>query len=126
LNKTNLISLINQGDIEKYGTGFRRISEWLKGEPHLDITIKDFTDHFQATIYEKNNEKVGEKVGEKLSENQKLIIKYMIQNPRISARELAEKLGISTRKTEENIAKLKKKGVIKRIDPAKGGHWKVN
>ncbi|MDD3248087.1 MAG: winged helix-turn-helix domain-containing protein [Methanosarcina sp.] len=47
------------------------------------------------------------------------------ENPRISVRELSDKVGISTRKTEENIYKLKKKGFLKRVGPARGGHWEV-
>jgi ATP-dependent DNA helicase RecG len=34
-------------------------------------------------------------------------------------------VGISSRKIEENIKKLKARGVVKCIGPAKGGHWKV-
>ena len=39
--------------------------------------------------------------------------------------ELAEKLGLSTRGVEKQIAKLKSDGVLQRIGPAKGGHWQV-
>jgi len=36
---------------------------------------------------------------------------------------LAKIVGISERKIKSNIAKLKQKGMIKRIGPDKGGHW---
>jgi len=49
----------------------------------------------------------------------------MIHNPTVSARELAEIAGISSRKIEENIKKLKALGMVKRIGPAKGGHWEI-
>ncbi|MBC8177699.1 MAG: winged helix DNA-binding protein [Deltaproteobacteria bacterium] len=42
-----------------------------------------------------------------------------------SLRELSGIVGISSRKIEENIKKLKARGVVKCIGPAKGGHWKV-
>jgi ATP-dependent DNA helicase RecG len=35
-------------------------------------------------------------------------------------------VGISQRKIQENIAKLKEQGIIERVGPAKGGHWKIN
>ena len=54
-----------------------------------------------------------------------MIIKNMVENPNISARDLSDIIGISQRKIEENISKLKKKGVLRRIGPAKGGHWEV-
>ena len=43
----------------------------------------------------------------------------------MAAPELAEIVGISERKIEQNIATLKKMGRLKRIGPAKGGHWEV-
>ena len=49
----------------------------------------------------------------------------MVENPNISVRDLSDIIGISKRKIEENISKLKKKGLIKRIGPAKGGYWEV-
>ena len=32
---------------------------------------------------------------------------------------------MSHRKIQENIKKLKLKGIITRIGPAKGGHWEI-
>ena len=73
----------------------------------------------------KVGEKVGEKVGGKLTENQQKIIKLISKKPYISAREISEIIKISLRKTEKNIAKLKQKGLLKRIGPAKGGYWEI-
>jgi len=69
--------------------------------------------------------KVGEKVGESLTKNQRLIIKNMVENPNVSARNLSDIIGISKRKIEENISKLKKKELIKRIGSPRGGYWEV-
>ena len=49
----------------------------------------------------------------------------MKQDSKISIVELSKKIGISTTTVENNIAKLKQKGLTKRIGPAKGGHWKI-
>ena len=49
----------------------------------------------------------------------------MQNDPYISAKVLANKVGISVRKIETNIKKLKDLEFIKRIAPAKGGHWEV-
>jgi ATP-dependent DNA helicase RecG len=68
---------------------------------------------------------VGEKVGENLTENQYEIVKHMMSNPKISAKELSSIVGISSRKIEENIKKLKEKNIIKRVGAAKGGHWEI-
>ncbi|MEK6867637.1 MAG: Rrf2 family transcriptional regulator [Nanoarchaeota archaeon] len=45
------------------------------------------------------------------------------KNKSISAREIAECVGISQRAVEKHLAILKKKGIIKRVGGAKGGHW---
>jgi ATP-dependent DNA helicase RecG len=66
---------------------------------------------------------IGEKVGEKLTLNQEAIAREIIKDPRISAKALAAIVGISSRKVEENIKKLREQGRLIRIGPAKGGHW---
>ncbi|MDR1342692.1 MAG: winged helix-turn-helix transcriptional regulator [Prevotellaceae bacterium] len=71
------------------------------------------------------DEKVGEKVGEKLTDNQQKIMDSIAQNPCMAATELSLAVGISKRKVEINIAKLKAKGVLERIGPDRGGYWKV-
>jgi len=38
---------------------------------------------------------------------------------------LSKIIEISSRKIEENIVKLKIKGLLVRIGPAKGGSWKI-
>ncbi len=45
--------------------------------------------------------------------------------PGISAEELASSIGISSRAVEKQLAVLKKNGLLKRVGPAKGGHWEV-
>jgi ATP-dependent DNA helicase RecG len=118
--------------IEKWGRG---ISLILSTEPEADfkevgnqfiVTFKrKYFEESEEKVREKAGEKVGEKVGETLTQNQEMILSLIRENKRISARELSDKLGISARKVEENISKLKKKGLLKRMGPAKGGHWEV-
>lgn len=81
----------------------------------LDIILK--------TLKEVGN-KVGNKVGNDLTDNQKQIVKSMKDNPKISAKKLSEIVGISTRKIEENISKLKEMNLIDRIGGTRG-YWKV-
>ena len=72
-------------------------------------------------------EKVGNEVGNKvgnLTENQMQIVEMMRNNPKVSAKLLSEEVGISVRKIEENIAKLKKLDIIERIGGTRG-HWEV-
>ncbi|MBU4262036.1 MAG: hypothetical protein KKC76_09205 [Proteobacteria bacterium] len=38
---------------------------------------------------------------------------------------MAGRLGLSPRAVEKQIAKLREEGRIRRVGPAKGGHWEV-
>jgi ATP-dependent DNA helicase RecG len=109
LKDQELLQLIKQGESETLE--FRNISEGFM------VTV--FTDKTEVT------EKVGEKVGENITKNQELILQFIKENNQVSATELAEKIGISRRKTEENIRKLKQKKLLRRMGPARGGHWEV-
>jgi predicted HTH transcriptional regulator len=80
----------------------------------------------QLDVFDKRPEKVTERVTERVTENQAIIIREMEKNPFVTAIGLAKILGISLRKTKENIKKLQQKGLIRRIGPDKGGYWKVN
>ena len=109
--------------MEKAGTGIKRVTDACNANGNK--CTFNFSDAFWVTMKSKVAEKVAEKVIEKLTDNQKSIIEIIKRNPYISARELAPQVGISHRKIQENIAKLKETGKLKRIGPAKGGHWEV-
>jgi len=49
----------------------------------------------------------------------------MCLDPYISAKAIAEELGISIRAVEKQIARLKEQEKLERIGSAKGGLWKV-
>jgi predicted HTH transcriptional regulator len=53
-------------------------------------------------------------------------ILYLIsKNPYTTISEIANTLSISTRAVEKQIKKLQENNKLKRIGPAKGGHWEV-
>lgn len=64
-------------------------------------------------------------VVENLTSHQKKIISSIIADPKISALEISTIIGLSHRKTQENIKKLKDEGILKRLGPAKGGYREV-
>ncbi len=70
-------------------------------------------------------ERLAEGLVERLAENQKKILKLIKENPYISKKALSEKIGISTTAIDKNIKQLKKKGLLRRIGPDKGGRWEV-
>lgn len=53
------------------------------------------------------------------------ILQIIANNPYITTRELSEITGLSIAGLEKNMRQMKEKGLIRRIGPDKGGHWKV-
>lgn len=47
------------------------------------------------------------------------------ENPYLSRKQLALNLGETEDTIQSQLRKLQKDGIIKRIGPAKGGHWEV-
>jgi predicted HTH transcriptional regulator len=60
-----------------------------------------------------------------LAESQRLMLELIAENPRISKREMAEKIGISTTAIDKNITALNTRGLLARIGSDKGGYWKL-
>lgn len=93
-------------------------------------TFENHSGGFLVTVYAPDNDnskiKVVEKVVENLTDNQIKIIQLIEKNKFVSAKEIAATIKISHRKVQENMLKLKSSGRIKRIGPAKGGHWQIN
>jgi ATP-dependent DNA helicase RecG len=52
-------------------------------------------------------------------------LQLLAKTPTLSAKQLAQQLGLSSRAIEKNIAQLKADGRLKRVGAAKGGYWEV-
>ncbi len=79
----------------------------------------------QRGSVDKSSEKWPEKTTHSSEKNSEKITTLMQQHPSVTIRELAAALGISTRAVEKQIARLRSAGSIRRIGPARGGHWEV-
>ena len=107
------------GFIESWGRGtVKIISECVNEnlpEPDFESRGHLFSVSFYKTEFqEKSSEKSSEK-----------ILNLIKNNPETTIASLAKKLGMSTRAIEKQITTLKKKNLIIRIGPAKGGHWEI-
>ncbi|OGJ89562.1 MAG: hypothetical protein A2487_14605 [Candidatus Raymondbacteria bacterium RifOxyC12_full_50_8] len=133
-------TLYRSEDIEKWGFGLWRISEGCKAA-EVKVAFDKIKSGFMVIFYrpdittsqtERNKGIITDsgkssKVGlvEGLVENQKKMLELMTKNPNISKKELSENIGISTTAIDKNIMHLKKKSLLRRIGPDKGGHWLV-
>jgi ATP-dependent DNA helicase RecG len=137
-NKLLAKAFKESGLIEQYGSGIMRIRRICRSYGLKEPLFQEMQQGFKVTLYKEVTkssnyakvgagvgDRVGEKVGENLTPNQKQILDLLVENNRISATELSEKIGISKRKIEENLSKLKQKGLLHRRGPAKGGYWEI-
>jgi len=60
-----------------------------------------------------------------LGKNEEKIIQIISQNKYVTIAEIASTIKIATTTVENNLEKLKKKGLLRRVDPDKGGYWEV-
>jgi len=92
---------------------------------------------FSATVfadnkYDTNNvtkdvvDMVTENVTENVTEKRLvLIINEIKKNPQVSYEQLSNLLGVTKMTISRDIEKLKQLDILKRIGPAKGGHWQI-
>lgn len=64
-------------------------------------------------------------LAEGLAESQRRLLVLIAENPRVSKSAMAKAIGISTTAVDKNLTRLKEKGILRRIGPAKGGHWEI-
>ena len=120
-------TLYKSREIEKWGSGLKRIHDECKASK-VRVDFEVLKSGFLVIFYrpgEKVTEKVTKGLVEGLVENQKRILKLIQTNSHISKKELANKIGISSTAIDKNITSLKKKGLLRRVGPDKGGHWEV-
>jgi len=124
--------------VEKVGSGLLRINKAMESYKLPAPSIEADKNFFKITFVRPDlqkmtiQERLGleeiegwEKVGRKLGENEEKILKIILRDKFVTISELSNSLGISTTAVEKNLSKLKKKGLLRRVGPAKGGYWEV-
>ena len=132
----DLFSRIHFG--EKLGSGMQRMKDICKEEnapfPEIEYTETHFYTVFrQSNEYLKmarekvldDTQKIPRKYPERLSANQIDILKLLEGDGRLTRNQIADRLNLSLETIKKNVSKLKKRKLIRRIGPDKGGHWEV-
>jgi len=83
---------------------------------------------FRATFYRDPEYSLkgassGEEKGKEKSKEK--VLRFMTQNPVITAQELSETLGLGTAGVDKIIRSLKIQKKLRRVGPDKGGRWEV-
>ena len=121
-----------RGLIETWGRGTLKIAG-LMLEAGLAAPTLKVSDDFVTMTFElpaslvrsKNGGTSEQTLGKSSAKSSEKILRHLHETPTLSAKVLAEKLGLSSRAVEKQIDLLKKAGLVRRVGPAKGGHWEV-
>ena len=116
------------GDLDHYRITFPLTGAMISdGGGHTGISEKITNGHPQTLDVRQNMpERWSERWSEiSLNVREKQIILLVDENPGISRREMAKILGINQSALQKHMDNLKRKGIIRRIGPARGGYWEI-
>jgi len=125
-----LVSYVAKGLLPYHGLG-SGIQRALDAWPKIDFTDDRDGCLFTAMVHRKpfgeltlvaKPPKMSGKTSGKTSGK---ILDILKQEERLTIPELARLIGVTGRSIERNIRKLQDQGLLRRIGPAKGGHWEV-
>ena len=118
------------GWIEKYGTGIKRVRNMFVDYGLKQPLLEIIPGGFAATVFAENNgsvDNVTDNVVDNVVDNRlKKIIDLLKSNNKLSAQELSEYFGVSSRTIQRDLDKLKENGKLVRIGSEKGGYWEIN
>ena len=118
--------------MEKRGSGLTRICNETKAldgyKDELKPVFKSTPTQFQTIIYATTDtSNVGENVGEmserEITDRQQHILNLIKESPTITAKQMSERLSVTQRTIERDIAILKKKNRLKRNGNDYDGEW---
>jgi len=96
------------------GLGIKRA---LEAWPQIDFLNDRDGCLFAATVYRKAETGSGKTSGK--------ILLALKEDGNLTIPELASLIGVTERSIERNIKKLQEERRLRRIGPAKGGHWEI-
>ena len=134
------------GLVEAWGSGIKRILNAAKEYGLLEPKFQEFDNMFRVELFRDSlpmtleNKSIGEtsekhrrNIGEASEKHETVdfnstqleILKLLMENNRLSAVKLAEKIGVASRNIENNIKKLKELDILVRHGSPKNGYWEV-
>lgn len=122
-------ALFQSKDIERWGSGLKRISdECAKNDVRVEFKV--LKSGFLVIFHRSpakilTHSAVGKTVVKPVGKTGEKIIALIHRNPAITRMEISARTGLSVRGVEWNLTELKKRGILKRVGPDKGGHWEV-
>jgi ATP-dependent DNA helicase RecG len=114
---------------ENIGSGFHKMIEGWSSHYKVKPIIEGSFDYYKITFpfaQEKTLTNKGHTTQETTQKTTQKIIDEIKVNPYITRKELAKKTGkISEDGIKYHLNELKRKGILKRVGPDKGGYWEI-
>lgn len=121
-------------NVFRYGPEYARgaVPELIEGDVFktmIPLRVREIaqvkTSADWSQIRSKFGAKFGAKFGVKFGVNSEKIMDLLFQDPGLSAAGIAERIDISVRAVEKQLAQLKEMGAIERVGADKNGHWRI-
>ncbi len=112
------------GKVEKMGTGIERMKTLMR-EAKLKEPVFSSDSFFHAIFYRNPEYALKHSVEKTVEKTVEKILALIREKPTITQGEIEVKTGLTRRGVEWNLKRLKDQGILHRIGPDKGGHWKV-
>lgn len=117
--------LFKTKDIEKWGSGLKRISKECAASG-VRVEFKVLKSGFLVTFHRKlANGLFPSKGKETRDKTRDKVLALIGSSPTVTIERLAQLAGISAKGVEWNIAKLKAEGLLRRVGSRKAGRWEV-
>ena len=122
------------GFVEAWGSGIKRILSAAEEYGFPKPRFREFDNMFRVELFRNNSMAMTEKKdGEgseknqiyELTDTQKKMVELLRSDKQLSAKKIAEQLGLGSRSIEKNIKKLKSLGFLIRHGSPKNGYWEV-
>lgn len=107
------------------GSGIARV---MRENEHIELNSDESGNQFRAVVYRDAHvaeSAVSTKGTTLLLKTSEKILTMIAENPTVTIREMAERIGLSRRAIEEQMKNLKKNGVVKRVGSLKSGQWLI-
>lgn len=105
------------GDIERYGTGFVRVREFLCDYPEIALGVEEMGDFFKAELI------CTPPITPPITDTERRILVLLRDGPTLSSSALAKSLSMHRDTVKEYLVRLKARGLLIREGSSRAGRW---
>lgn len=119
--------------IESWGTGIKRMFSSCREYGIREPELLEIGDSFRVNLYRPSYSEVHQSSPKSslksspkgLNQTQQRIIEMILNDPKVTQKEMAEELNITVRAVKKSIKEMQEKSILERIGGARGGYWRL-